>query len=184
MKKPQTSSEAFSYGIRQCPTLPGRLQPSTIGAERLNFCVRYGNRWDPFAITTGILLGLRTLKTAHPDFFSSCEKPIFQFSLWSHLILRSSLDQVLDRLVSASFYVTAFTPLTYHLVVFQGSYFFRMGYLFLRWASRLDAFSVYPVRISLPSCAIGMTTVAPVMRPLRSSRTRSSSSHVSFAHDG
>ena len=109
---------------------------------------------------------------------------LFQFSLWSHLILRSSLDQVLDRLVSASFYVTAFTPLTYHLVVFQGSYFFRMGYLFLRWASRLDAFSVYPLRISLPSCALGRTTVAPVMRSLRSSRTRSNSSHVSFAHDG
>ena len=118
-------------------------------------------------------------------FLSSCEKPIsFQFSLWSHLILSVSLDQVLDRLVSASFYVTAFTPLTYLLVVFQGSYFFRMGYLFLRWASRLDAFSVYPLRISLPSCALGRTTVAPVMRPLRSSRTRSSSSHVSFAHDG
>ena len=45
---------SFFVGIRQCPTLPGRLQPSTIGAERLNFCVRYGNRWDPFAITTGI----------------------------------------------------------------------------------------------------------------------------------
>ena len=45
------------FGIRQRPTLPGRLQPSTIGAERLNFCVRYGNRWDPFAIVTGILLG-------------------------------------------------------------------------------------------------------------------------------
>ena len=110
-------------------------------------------------------------------------RPVFQFSLWSHSIL-NFFDQVLDRLVSASFYVTAFTPLTYLLVVFQGSYFFRMGYLFLRWASRLDAFSVYPVRISLPSCALGRTTVAPVMRPLRSSRTRSSSSHVSFAHDG
>ena len=113
---------------------------------------------------------------------TSREKPIFQFSLWSHSDLL--LDQVLDRLVSASFYVTAFTPLTYLLVVFQGSYFFRMGYLFLRWASRLDAFSVYPVRISLPSCALGRTTVAPVMRSLRSSRTRSNSSHVSFAHDG
>ena len=43
------------FGIRQRPTLPGRLQPSTIGAERLNFCVRYGNRWIPFAIVTGIL---------------------------------------------------------------------------------------------------------------------------------
>ena len=93
----------FLFGIRQRPTLPGRLQPSTIGAERLNFCVRYGNRWDPFAIVTGILSDtFRTLKTAHPDFLTPCEKPIFQFSLWSHLIL-SSLDQVLDRLVSASF---------------------------------------------------------------------------------
>ena len=120
----------------------------------------------------------RTSRFHHP-----VKNQSFQFSLWSHLIL-SFLDQVLDRLVSASFYVTAFTPLTYLLVVFQGSYFFRMGYLFLRWASRLDAFSVYPLRISLPSCALGRTTVAPVMRPLRSSRTRSSSSHVSFAHDG
>ena len=67
-KKPQTSSEAFLCGIRQRPTLPGRLQPSTIGAERLNFCVRYGNRWIPFAIVTGNRIGfLHTLKTAHPD---------------------------------------------------------------------------------------------------------------------
>ena len=42
-----------SIGIRRRPTLPGRVQPSTIGAEGLNFCVRYGNRWDPFAIATG-----------------------------------------------------------------------------------------------------------------------------------
>ena len=40
-------------GFRQRPTLPGRLQPSTISAWRLNFCVRYGNRWDPPAIVTG-----------------------------------------------------------------------------------------------------------------------------------
>ena len=75
-----------AHGIRQRPTLPARLQASTLGAERLNFCVRYGNRWIPFAIVTGILSGLRasslfpgsphaprflllarTLKTAHPD---------------------------------------------------------------------------------------------------------------------
>ena len=45
----------LSIGIRRRPTLPGRVQPSTIGAEGLNFCVRDGNRWDPFAITTGNL---------------------------------------------------------------------------------------------------------------------------------
>ena len=33
-----------------------------------------------------------------------------------------------------------------NLVVFKGSYFFRMGNLILRGASRLDAFSVYPFR--------------------------------------
>ena len=37
-----------------------------------------------------------------------------------------------------------------YLVVFMGSYFFRMGYLILRGASRLDAFSVYPGPTWLP----------------------------------
>ena len=40
-------------GIRRRPTLPGRFQPSTISVLRLNFCVRYGNRWNPQAIITG-----------------------------------------------------------------------------------------------------------------------------------
>ena len=44
-------------GIRQRPTLPGRFQPSTISAKRLNFCVRDGNRWIPLAITTGNFSG-------------------------------------------------------------------------------------------------------------------------------
>ena len=39
--------------IRRRPTLPGRFQPSTISVLRLNFCVRYGNRWIPQAIVTG-----------------------------------------------------------------------------------------------------------------------------------
>ena len=70
-------------------------------------------------------------------------------------------------------------------IVYMGSYHVdRVGDLILRWASRLDAFSVYPIRISLPCCAVGTTTVAPVMRPFRSSRTRNSSSHDSYAHDG
>jgi len=40
-------------GIRRRPALPGGDPPSTIGAEGLNFCVRNGNRWIPFAIATG-----------------------------------------------------------------------------------------------------------------------------------
>ena len=69
-------------------------------------------------------------------------------------------------------------------VVCWGPYLFPVGTLFSRGASRLDAFSVYPFRTSLPCYAVGTTTVAPVVRPLRSSRTRSSSSHDSYAHDG
>ena len=44
---------AVLFGIRRRPTLPDRYQSSTIGTEGLNFCVRYGNRWDPFVIATG-----------------------------------------------------------------------------------------------------------------------------------
>ena len=58
--------------MRQRPTLPGRLQPSTIGVLRLNFCVRNGNRWNPQAITTAmgelIQMGFYPLRRAlHPD---------------------------------------------------------------------------------------------------------------------
>ena len=95
------------------------------------------------------------------------------------------LDQALDRLVLTSSRITAFTPSTYQPCCLQGVLpAFAVGYLFSRGASRLDAFSVYPVRTSLPCYAVGTTTVAPEVRPFRSSRTRNSSSHVSYAHDG
>ena len=71
-----------------------------------------------------------------------------------------------------------------NLVVFKGSYSFRMGDLILRSVSRLDAFSVYPLRTWLPSCAVGTTTDTPLVRPPRSSRTRGSASQISYAHDG
>ena len=91
MKNPQLLLGAFIW-IRQRPTLPGRLQPSTIGAERLNFCVRDGNRWIPFAIATGIplraevsflreSLSLYTLKTAHLNFFTLLLNLLWSLSL-------------------------------------------------------------------------------------------------------
>ena len=49
----QTISLCNPFGIRRRPTLPGGYPPSTIGAWRLNCCVRDGNRWDPPAIATG-----------------------------------------------------------------------------------------------------------------------------------
>ena len=51
--------------------------------------------------------------------------------------------------------LTALTPLTYQPCCLQGVYY---GYLILRWVSRLDAFSVYPLRTSLPGNAAGATT--------------------------
>ena len=66
--------------IRQRPTLPGGHPPSTIGAEGLNFCVRYENRCFPFAIATGnCYLGLH---------LQNCTMDI--------------LDQALDLLVPVS----------------------------------------------------------------------------------
>ena len=35
------------------PIFPGSHPPSIVGANELNFCVRDGNRWDPFVIATG-----------------------------------------------------------------------------------------------------------------------------------
>ena len=170
------------FGIRRRPILPGRHQPGTFGAEKLNFCVRDGNRWDLLAIITGNLGIFRTLKTS----YWSLAPEIFEivFGLSTGLTF-AFLDQALDRLVLTTFRITALTASTYQPCRLQGVLLaYAMGYLFLRGASRLDAFSVYPVRTSLPCYAVGTTTVAPEVRPLRSSRTRSSSSHVSYAHDG
>ena len=52
-KEKLCSLNCRAIGIRRRPTLPDRYQSSTIGTEGLNFCVRYGNRWDPFVIATG-----------------------------------------------------------------------------------------------------------------------------------
>ena len=71
-----------------------------------------------------------------------------------------------------------------YLVVFKGSYYLRMGYLILRGASRLDAFSVYPVPAWLLCYAFGKTTDRPAASPSRSSRTKDSSSQISCAHAG
>ena len=65
------------YGIRRRPTLPDRYQSSTIGTEGLNFCVRYGYRWNPFVIATGNgelfnRLSFRTIGSSLPAIPSPC----------------------------------------------------------------------------------------------------------------
>ena len=62
----------------------------------------------------------------------------------------------------------------------QGGY--PPGHLISRRASRLDAFSGYRFRTWLPGDATGVTTGTPAVRPLRSSRTRSSPCQMSSAH--
>ena len=75
-------------------------------------------------------------------------------------------------------------PLPYLPCSLQGVLLPKEGYLILRGASRLDAFSVYPFRTWLPGRRLGSLTGTPAVRPSRSSRTKDSSSQISYAHAG
>src|SRR5690349_16684989 len=122
---------------RRRPTLPGPFKPSTIGATGLDCSVRNGKRYFPRAIATGNLSRprlTRAFKTTQPanervprnQKYPSSPRPI------STGLLR----------VSPPFQIR---PI--NLVVYQGSYpLEEVGELILRSASRLDAFSGYPVR--------------------------------------
>ena len=101
--------------------------------------------------------------SSYPSTFRLCPRPISNSQL--HTLLYFHLCPI-------------------YLVVFKGSYFFRMGYLILRGASRLDAFSVYPFPTWLPGHAPGGTTDTPEVSPSRSSRTKDSSSQISYARAG
>ena len=137
------------------------------------------SRFDVLDFRDDSLPTLRTFKTSYWSLRSiSFLRDLF-------LLHIRFLDQALDLLVLTSSRITAFTPSTYQPCCLQGVLpAYAVGNLILETASRLDAFSVYPIRTSLPCYAVGTTTVAPVVRPFRSSRTRNSSSHVSYAHDG
>ena len=94
------------------------------------------------------------------------------------------LGQALDRLVTVS--CTRCRASTSVLSTSCSSRGLRLatGDLILRGASRLDAFSVYPVRTWLLCRAFGNTTDTPAVRPPRSSRTKGSSSQISCARAG
>ena len=118
-----------------------------------------------------------------------CHKPsrmTFQSSSPSFdiLLLFSAFGQALDRLVTVS--CTRYRASTSVLSTSCSSRGLRLatGDLILRGASRLDAFSVYPVRTWLLCRAFGNTTDPPAVRPPRSSRTKGSSSQISCARAG
>ena len=94
-------SLAFLFDYRQRPILPGRFQPSTFGAKRLNFCVRNGNRWVPLAIVTGMV---ECVLHTHNYTAQSID------ALSRSLFLRFC-DQALDLLVSvSSMHYCTYTP--------------------------------------------------------------------------
>src|SRR5690349_7611232 len=68
------------------------------------------------------------------------------------------------------------------LVVFQEPMYFRTGNLVLEGASRLDAFSAYPVPTWLPGDAPSGTAGTPEVGPPQSSRTRGDAPQASHAH--
>ena len=158
--------------FRQLSTFPGSLPPSIIDAKDLNFCVRHGYRCFLFAIITGFFsLFDCTFKTKQYS-----NDSLLRYSFFSWLSPRPISTDQLNTLLHLHL-----RPINH--IVSMGSYCFRMGNLILEGASRLDAFSVYPVRTSLPCYALGRTTDAQLVRPTRSSRTKVSSPQISYARD-
>ena len=118
---------------------------------------------------------IHTLKTTHWTYFLSL--PSFSLYPTSWLSPRPISNSQLRTLLH-------FHLCPIYLVVFKGSYYLRMGYLILRGASRLDAFSVYPVPTWLLCHRLDNLTDTPEVSPSRSSRTKDSSSQISYARAG
>src|SRR5205807_8571659 len=119
---------------RRRPTLPGPCRPSTIGAEGLNCSVRNGKRCFPLAKATG------NLGDRRPAVPQNCTAPRQRISQK----IPSSPRPISTGLLRAS---PPFQIRPINLVVSQGSYSLKgMGELISRPASRLDAFSGYPIR--------------------------------------
>ena len=86
---------AYAAGVlyRHRSIFPSRRQPSIFDADELNFCVRYGNRWDLIAIST-----------------DSGHSPVFSDAAASHA---QPYFRLFDKLtvLDTSFYAhTLFTP--------------------------------------------------------------------------
>ena len=137
------------------------------------------NFYNKKTIPTGTVSHyLYTFKTAykeiinHPFFLTLSSKPTTMFGY------------ALDLLVTVSFIHCCTSTSALSTSSSSRGLTLAMGYLILRGASRLDAFSVYPVPAWLLCYALGRTTDTPAASPSRSSRTKDSSSQISYAHAG
>jgi hypothetical protein len=124
---------------------------------------------------------LRLSRTAGPAGFASTCLQNRIYKLHPFHLSRSSPRPISSSQLHA---LQRFHLCPINLIVSQGSYRLRMGYLISRGASRLDAFSVYPFQARLPGCTPGNVTGTPAACPSRSSRTKDSSSQISSAHAG
>ena len=116
--------------------LPSKRPASIVGAEGLNFCVRDGNRCDPFAIVTRIFNWSGS---------SPSQNYTVTFFLWLARFLRFPHSWLSIRLISIS--PLNVSPHLHSWPIYQlfslVSLVLLLGNLILRFASRLDAFSVY-----------------------------------------
>ena len=162
----KTTSDPTEVGplvreIRRRPTLPGRIHPSTIGADRLNFRVRNGNGCGPVAIATETCHGASPPKWREPH---------------ENSIANTSADPSPRPISTGRLHaLPQFHLRPINVVVSHGPYPVNpVARFILKRASHLDAFSGYPFRRSLTSNALGRTTGTRELRPSRSSRTRDS----------
>ena len=158
---------------QQLSILPGRFQPSTFDVCELNYRVRHGYG----CILTAIATESESLFSQ--NYTEEVPKALSSRSCFCEIKLRPRPISTASLQASRLFHSQ---PI--NLIVFKGSYSLLMRSLILGRASRLDAFSVYPFRMRLSSRATGVTTGTPLIRPLRSSRTRSSLPQTSCARDG
>ncbi len=163
------------------PTLPGACAPSTIGAGGLNFSVRNGKRCIPAAMTAQGVKGAASSRTLARTSDKQSARPSKLHSS-SRRCSKSRPRAISTAPLSALLRVHV-PPID--VVVYHGPYSLEgMGGLISRWASRLDAFSGYPIQAWLSSDALGRTTATPEACSSRSSRTRDDSSQTSNAHGG
>ena len=150
-KSPEISLRAFCSS-RRLPIFTRRFQRTIFGTSELNFCVRNGNRWNLTVIVTDHMTG----SVSHTVYCLSSISRRTCLQNWiitAHIFsltqrvsseLWSSPRSISTHLLNGSLHLHI-VPI--NLVVFKGSYLIKsVGYLIFGSASRLDAFSVYPIR--------------------------------------